>query len=263
MYRNDGEGKGRPAQVSRRPARVTVEVRATHPPITPINQGKTRGKRRCIRQPNPKSASYSRTKHLLQAQGPCSRHHPDCGNREVINTDENQVFIKFIPLIKYTINKYYPEYLFDDDVFQEASIALLRAIRAYDENRRVMFTTFAIACIRNGIKTYLRDKRVKERPDETVYLEDYLKYDSASGASLLIDTLSDVLGVDNMYDVICYIDFRDFYCGLNNEQKIIVRMLLNGNTTSEIGKVFGVSHQAISLRINTIRNLYRKFLKGE
>ena len=177
--------------------------------------------------------------------------------------DEDHVFRAFMPLISHTIRKYFPEYVYDDDVFQEASIGLLRAIRNYDESRKIMFSTFAVACIRNGIKTYLRDKRVKEHPGETVFIEDYLKPNhNRDGVSAAVDAFHDELGSDTTQDLICYIDFRDFYDTLDADQKIIVRMLIRGNTTQEISEVFGITRQAISLRVGTIRKLYRNFMKG-
>ena len=176
--------------------------------------------------------------------------------------DEDHVFRAFMPLISHTIRKYFPEYVYDDDVFQEASIGLLRAIRNYDENRRIMFSSFAVTCIKNSIHVYLRNKRVQEKPGRTVFLEDFFRPDNRADVSANVDAFHNELGVDIMPDIICYIDFYDFYDTLDADQKIIVRMLIRGNTMQEIGEVFGITHQAISLKVGTIRKLYRNFMKG-
>lgn len=176
--------------------------------------------------------------------------------------DEDHVFRAFMPLISHTIRKYFPEYVYDEDVFQEASLGLLRAIRNYDESRKIMFSTFAVTCIKNAIHVYLRDKRVKEKPGKTVFLEDFFHPNNRDDVSANVDAFYEELGIDTMPDLICYIDFHDFYDTLDAEQKIIVRMLLRGNTTQEISEVFGITRQAISLRVRTIRKLYRNFMKG-
>lgn len=51
----------------------------------------------------------------------------------------------------------------DDEAYSWAVEALIKAARSYDDSRSVKFTTYAMACIYNGIAMYLRKVRKYQR----------------------------------------------------------------------------------------------------
>ena len=62
-----------------------------------------------------------------------------------------------IPLIKCIINKFKGKGIEYDDLYQIASIGLLKAINNYDESFGVKFSTYSLPMIIGEIKRYIRD----------------------------------------------------------------------------------------------------------
>ena len=70
----------------------------------------------------------------------------------------------------------------DDEAYGWAVEALINAARTYDDSKSVKFSTYAMACIYNGIAMYLRKMRKKQRevsydaevPDTDVTLRDII-----------------------------------------------------------------------------------------
>lgn len=50
-------------------------------------------------------------------------------------------------------------YLSYEDLFQEGSVGLIKAIRTFDESKNVSFGTYATRCIRNEIRLYIMRNR--------------------------------------------------------------------------------------------------------
>ena len=55
-------------------------------------------------------------------------------------------------LIWYTLHKYYPQYLKDDDMVQELRITLWRCLELYDETQGISFSSYCVQAMVNRIQ---------------------------------------------------------------------------------------------------------------
>jgi RNA polymerase sporulation-specific sigma factor len=77
---------------------------------------------------------------------------PGSKNNELTLSKEDIFFVKSIA--KSLISPHSPDF---DDLVQEGSIAFLRALATYDENK-ASFRTYAARCVKNAMLDYLRKK---------------------------------------------------------------------------------------------------------
>ncbi len=85
-----------------------------------------------------------------------------------------------IGLVRMAIKRYRGFGVEDEDLMQIGSVGLIKAARDYDAEKKVQFSTYAVAKIIGEIKTYLRDNgsiKVSRK-----YKEDKLKIDRATRA---------------------------------------------------------------------------------
>lgn len=77
--------------------------------------------------------------------------------RAAQNGDEDTIQLIFQTLRQLIFYKT-KNYFFQDrdDVIQEAGIGLLKAIKAYDENKKTSFSNFALLCIKRHLITILK-----------------------------------------------------------------------------------------------------------
>ena len=153
-----------------------------------------------------------------------------------------------INLVYYVIKKYYPNYLYDEDIVQEGMVGLCKAVNAYDSDKS-KFSTFAARCILNQIKYYFR-KNSKHY--------DVLSYDR------VIENIEDES--ITFLDMICgeedvglgVINFKMFYEKLSeNEQEFVD--LLATHTEREIGEILGMAQGSVSRRKTIIKKKWWKF----
>ena len=174
--------------------------------------------------------------------------------------DEGQEFLKYYGLIKFAIKKYYPGLVADEDVFQEASIGFLNALRTYTEDHNTVFTTYAVACITSAIKTYLKSPRSRSTwlnavSFDDVFIDSFSRDSRSISQSRIIDTHQ--TSTDKEWEA----DFSNFFKKLNSAQKTMVDMRLQGYTLEEIGRKFGISRQRMDEKIHAIRSKYYEYIK--
>lgn len=77
-------------------------------------------------------------------------------------------------LVYYTINKYFPDLIDDEDIVQEGLIALWKAIINKPNDK--VFPSYAVKTIKNGILTEIRKRNAKKRAlgneYKVIYLDD-------------------------------------------------------------------------------------------
>lgn len=65
-------------------------------------------------------------------------------------------------LVRFTINKYFPRFNHDEDIYQIGCLGLVKASRIYDESKGA-FSTIATRVIKSSILGYLREARTEKR----------------------------------------------------------------------------------------------------
>ena len=63
-----------------------------------------------------------------------------------------ELYFQNEPLVRWTIKKYYPDFVDDEDLTQEGRIGLWRACLAYDEKKGLKFSPVAVSYIRNALR---------------------------------------------------------------------------------------------------------------
>lgn len=75
---------------------------------------------------------------------------------------EEKIYIENQNLVHAVLKRFYKndtKYLCYEDLFQEGSLGLLKAIRTYDESKNTNFGSYATICIRNEIRLYIMRNR--------------------------------------------------------------------------------------------------------
>lgn len=82
------------------------------------------------------------------------------------------------------------KYLCYEDLFQEGSIGLIKAIRTFSDNKNTSFSSYATTCIRNEIRAYIiRNKFLG------VKVGRYVQYDAIRGGEEAVEELVDKCSV--------------------------------------------------------------------
>lgn len=169
--------------------------------------------------------------------------HPDLAFKS-----EDLIFLENEKLIFSFLNKYYPTFIYDEDVYQEASIGLLKAIRTFDPEKDFTFGTYAYQSMFNACRSFFRTFFKKENKfyNEATSLEAFTSKEENR-------TLHDIVGYSD--EILCIDDFMD---SLNEKQKKIVSMRFQGYNNEEIADAIGISKQRISqINIKT-KKIFKK-----
>ena len=133
-------------------------------------------------------------------------------------------------LVHTVINKLFPAYRGNEDVFEEGTLGLVKAANSFDEEAGVAFSTYAFCLIRNEIISYLRRER---RYDDVLSLDEPIGDDGEGNAVCLGDTIA------SEDSVICLDDSSELdsvFSKLKERDKLIVVLKLRGFSTYEIAE---------------------------
>lgn len=207
---------------------------------------------------------------------------------------EEEVFAENEKIVDFAIRKYFSaevgilEY---EDLRQEGAIALVRAIRNYDENA-AKFSTYAIKCIRQAIRRYIELNRYdlhvpparqheafrngEEALDNllktcTTISLDHLpvKVDGKRNKdkdaceyriSIPIETLQKQLGIED--DAISSVQMQEIGRLFNSvlserEKEIFLAYVKNGASAARTARALGIS----STRVSVVRDKFRELVR--
>lgn len=153
-------------------------------------------------------------------------------------------------LVYHVINRYYPTFVGNDDVEQEALLGLWKACDTYDENKNLQFSTYACTVIINTIRMYLRT---------ILKPSDILREAESLDANAFNDPNSpdryDTYGVDMEW-----LDSKGFMYHLTPRQKRIVCLRIKGYTMRRIAEKLGVSYTLIWRELKRIRKVWDTYI---
>lgn len=163
-------------------------------------------------------------------------------------------------LVTYVMGKKLKNYQGDDmeDIFQAASVALMKAVDSFDLERNTLFSTFAIKCIDTEIKNYFRanfktnnlislnEKAFTDREEERM---DFLKSDINIEEEITQSEIGDVI--------------NDALNSLNDERmKDVIKMyFIDEKSQGEIASKYNVSRQFVSHLIKEGLKKMKYYLK--
>ena len=170
--------------------------------------------------------------------------------------DENSygvLFQKYIPVIRRLAAEYYRSfgsYGYDlDDFIQEGYLAFQKALRSFDEEKEILFYTFATVCIRRKLCSFCRKISSDKKNISNEFFVDYEEYP-------VIDVHNDTEGYfsyesfwNSIWDIVYDCSF-EYIC--------VFELRLNHFHYSEIEKLLGISIRRAQVIMKRIQIKLRK-----
>lgn len=147
-----------------------------------------------------------------------------------MNFDEN------IGLVYWFVNKKYKYSRNKEDLIQEGFIGLINALYTFDKSYGAKFSTYAIKCVDNQIKTFIRDNE---------------KDKSISFSSLTENELKGICKEIDTFELELEILSRQ----LNERQTVILKGLTDGLSVKELADELKVSRTCVYKKIKQIKGV--------
>lgn len=157
--------------------------------------------------------------------------------------------------------KYYGKYkVDDDDKRQEIAYAYCKAIKNYGANNKCAISTYVFTAIDNHLhqQHYLRSMQKRTMPEDITYFsfnqhtkDEDMCYEDVVGSE--DKDFDDIL----IEDIIARIRPK-----LTKKQLQVFDLLLAGNTRTEVAHKLGSSHQAVTQKLDIIREKVMRELNG-
>lgn len=165
-------------------------------------------------------------------------------------TDIEKMYLENESLVYYTINKYYAQYLFDEDMQQIGRIALWRACERWEPGT-CAFSTYASTAIKRAIQHEWIYNTAEKRSGDVVSLDSPLSAhvsEDYNGYALVAGTAD-----------IDYLDLEPIIAVLDLEREKVLYLLLAGYSLKEIAEIQGCSSE----RIRQLKTYIGKVIRGE
>lgn len=143
---------------------------------------------------------------------------------------------RYTPLIKSCVSKFRDSGIDSDDLFQEATLALCSAIKAFD-SKKASFSAFASLCISRALNDVIRATNAKRRVPENMLtpIDDVVLTDGISPETILIEKESYLRLTDNIrlelsnleYKVLCSFLADKSYADIAKELNITAKSVDN------------------------------------
>ena len=139
----------------------------------------------------------------------------------------------------------------DDDLFSVGLIGLVKAVNTFDPDKGFAFSSYAMPVIRNEILITFRKKRIIHlfSIDEPYQLEN----------GDLVD-ISEMIADRRKFEeeVVEDMKMKQIFSTLNDREKKIISLRMDGKTQKEIAKMCGISQAQVS---RIIKSIYKKWRK--
>ena len=164
-----------------------------------------------------------------------------------LTEEQAQMVNNNIGLVKYIAERFCRSYTVKDDFEDKVSIGtigLIKAVLNYDKSKGVKFATFAVRCIENEIKMYLR-KEKKYRIDR--YLEEEIELNDSTVelADMIEDKRANFIKTTTLEKETIDIINIILNC-FNYRTKIVLLYRISGLKQTEIEEILGISQSYLS-----------------
>lgn len=165
-----------------------------------------------------------------------------CEVGEMTRNEQEELFHQWTEFAWFLLWKYFPQLALDEDIKQEALLGLWKACMTYDKDK-AQFSTYAGQCILNQVRQVLRKQSYE--PD-TVSLSTPVG-DEDENLTLEGMIEDPVPSIDEGH-----IDLKDFLRGLNERDKKLIQLRLQGKTQKQIAQEMGLAQSYCSRLITRI-----------
>lgn len=185
------------------------------------------------------------------------------------NEEANEIiYKKYIPIINYKIKKFsnYSKKigLEEADLFQEGMIGLSEAIKGFNEEKNVKFSTFANLCIERQVFTALKKASRKKHDilNTSLSLDSTYNDENTSLIDFILDTskepglyIEDEETKENLYNEIVE--------KLTDLEKNVLILKINNFNYKEIGELLNKTYKSIDSTLQRIKTKVLKILKKQ
>ena len=178
-----------------------------------------------------------------------------------------KLIVSNVRLVFYVVHRYFNNTKYDiNDLFEIGVIGLIKAIDAYDINKKAEFSTYATKCICNEI--YMFFKSNKNEPDAISIDLPIYEEKGREKNKYLSETVSSNIDIEGDYvynELIYYL--RKLVIELDPKEKEIIMMSFGfydkKYTQKEIAEVFGLCQADISRKIKKIIKKMRDYMEKQ
>lgn len=163
---------------------------------------------------------------------------------------KEQVVLNNVGLVAFSL-KSLNQNIFDEDLYATGIVGLCKAINGFDESKGIKFNTYAGWVIRNEILMTFRKKRITPAfsLDEPYQLEN-------GDLVNLSETIADNRRFED--EVIADMQMKKVLLDLNDREKKIISLSMDGKTQGEIADICGISQPYVSRIIKSIHKKWRE-----
>lgn len=140
---------------------------------------------------------------------------------------------------------------FDEDLFATGIVGVVKAVNTFNPDKGFTFSAYATQTIRNEILMTFRKKRITPAfsLDEPYQLENGKSVDFS-------ETIADGRRFEK--EVVEDMQMKQIFSTLNDREKKIISLKMDGKTQKEITEILGLSQSHVS---RIIKSIYKKWRK--
>lgn len=175
--------------------------------------------------------------------------------RENDDDSKDLLYKKYMPIIKRIASDYYyryKDYGYDyEDFIQEGLIAFQKAIISYDEQKEVLFYTFAIVCIKRSLITFSRNI---SSPKKVFPNTEVISYDMDC-----VDSSADIESIEAYREIEVLV--KKILWDLDFDSSCIFELKINGFNFREIGILLDIPTSTAEYKNRVAKNKFRDYFE--
>ena len=165
-----------------------------------------------------------------------------------------ELYFQNEPLVRWTIKRYCPDFIDDEDLTQEGRIGLWRACLAYDEKKGLKFSPVAVSYIRNALR-HGYEKLYGRSLGKRQFLWNVRSLYEPIGHDDLL--LQDIIPGDT--DV-AFLDISGALSRMSDRDREILYLTIVGFSQKEIAKRVHVSERTIYRVLQVAKIIFRAYI---
>lgn len=165
-----------------------------------------------------------------------------------LRVSRDEMILNNLKLVCTVTNRYKFE-----DAYNEGIIGLIKAVDTYKGDKGYTFSTYAYKTIENHIKNHIREMYRYKRKSNTTSMSIESKAKTIEQHTIA-ETLQD--DYDSSYTD-TKLDIAQAISRLKAKDKVLCEYILT-KTVEEMAEIYGITRQAVSLRIKTLRAKLKK-----
>lgn len=167
---------------------------------------------------------------------------------------KDAMYLKNEKLVYYVMHREFPDYEHDEDMLQEARMALWKACLNYRPEVG-KFSTYAYRAICNGINKQFRTNKRSAALGPVTSLDNHVSGDDS------LTTLSDVTPAhESEWDTAEARELDDILKRvLTKEEQELCHLLMSGMSQQDVADMYGLSRQGVGGRVLKIRSKLKAY----